>query len=112
MIKDEGGKSVEKTAKPKQAKPVAAAPQNKAPTEATIYVGPALQGGRLARYTIFKDGKLPANIAEIANSNKAVKRLIVPVSKLAQYEARLKDKTSAEAALFAEAGKAFSKGGE
>lgn len=80
--------------------------------EATIYVGPSLKGGRLARYTIFKNGILPRDIAKIAEEHKAINRLIIPVSKLAEFEARLRDKSGVEAALYAEAGKIFSKGDE
>lgn len=84
------------------------APKRKEPS---IYIGPALQGGRLARYTVFKGGELAPEIAQIASEHRAIGRLIVPVSRLAEYERRLKDSTSAEAALYIEAGKVFSKGG-
>lgn len=115
MTKQTEEKAIEQAAKPKaHQKPPKKEEkqQTKAPAEATIYIGPALQGGRLARYTIFKGGKLPPNVAKLADDHKAIKRLIVPVSKLAESEARLKDKASAEAALFVEAGKIFSKGGK
>lgn len=77
----------------------------------SIYIGPTLQGGRLARYTIFKDGGLPPHIAALTNEHRAIKRLIVPVGRLAEYEKRLRDPSSAESSLFNEAAKIFSKGG-
>lgn len=80
--------------------------------EPSIYVGPTLRGGRLSRYTVFKGGTLPAHIEPLADEHRAIKRLIVPVSRLAEIESRLRDKSSAEFALFAEADKIFSKGGE
>lgn len=100
-------------AKPaKKKREVAAQPRRQEPIEATIYVGPTLKGGRLARYTIFKNGILPRDIAKIAEEHKAINRLIIPVGKLAEFEARLRDKSGAEAALYAEAGKIFGKGDE
>lgn len=80
--------------------------------EPSIYIGPTLQGGRLARYTVFKGGVLSPNVAAIAAEHKAIQRLIVPVKRLGEYEKRLADRSSVEAALFAEAGKVFSKGGK
>lgn len=53
-------------AKPaKKKREVAAQPRRQEPVEATIYVGPTLKGGRLARYTIFKNGILPRDIAKM-----------------------------------------------
>lgn len=95
----------------KQAQKVAEAPKE-AKKEATIYVGPALQGGKLGRYTIFKGGDLLPNVAELAKEHKSIKALIVPVSKLSEVERRLKDPTSIESVRFKEAGKIFSQGGK
>lgn len=94
--------------KPKAQKRPAAVKQ---PAEATVYIGPALRGGRLARYATFRGGVLPPGIASIAAEHKAVQRLIVPVSKLSEYEKRLSDRSSLEAAMYAEATKIFSKEG-
>lgn len=80
--------------------------------EASIYIGPSLQGGRLARNTIFKGGELPAHVSELAKEHKAISRLIVPVSKLAAAQRRMGDSSSVEAALFAEARRLFTKGGQ
>lgn len=71
--------------------------------EASIYIGPSLQGGSLVRNTLFKGGVLPAHVQELADKHRSVIQLIVPVSKLAEYEKRLADKTSVEAARFEEA---------
>lgn len=98
-------------AKPKE-QPKAKQPAKAAKTEPSIYIGPALQGGRLARYTIFKGGVLPSSVDAIAKEHKAIRRLIVPVSKMAEHEKRLNDPSSVEAAMFAEAAKIFSKGGK
>lgn len=92
----------------KQAPKKQAVPEQ--PKETSIYVGPTLRGGRLARYTIFKDGELLPNIADIANEHKAVKSLIVPVSRLADVEKRLQDPSSLESLRYKEAAKLFSKG--
>lgn len=80
--------------------------------EASIYIGPSLPGGRLPRYTVFKGGALPAHVAALADEHKSIKRLIVPVSQLAEAERRLADRSSIEAADFAAAAKVLSKGGK
>lgn len=51
-----------------------------APKESTIYIGRSLPG--LSRYTVFKGGQLPPHVAELADKNKSVAGLIVPVSGL------------------------------
>lgn len=90
--------------------------QNPAPkaakAEATIYVGPTLRGGRLARSTIFRGGDLPKNVADLVKENPVIKRLIVPVSKLGTVENKLKDPTTPEAANYAAAARLYSKGGK
>lgn len=80
--------------------------------EASIYIGPSLPGGRLPRYTVFKGGALPAHVAALADEHKSIKRLIIPVSQLAEAERRLADRSSIEAADFAAAAKVLSKGGK
>lgn len=77
--------------------------EQKAPAEAVIYVGPTLGNGQLAKYTVFKSGVLPAHIQAISDAEKSVRALLIPVSKLARFESRLTDKTSAEASRYAEA---------
>lgn len=80
--------------------------------EATIYIGPTLRGGRLARSTIFRGGELPKNVADLVKENPVIKRLIVPVSKLGTVENKLKDPTTPEAANYAAAARLYSKGGK
>lgn len=70
------------------------------PPEPTIYVGPNLAGGVLARYTVFKDGKMLPHVQELLEQNPDVKALIVPVSKLAVTEQQLADPSSVVAAKF------------
>jgi len=84
-----------------QKKPAAAATARVA--EATIYVGPPLAGGKLAKFTIFKDGKLLPHVHELAEKHRCVRDLIVPVSKLSEVQKRLADASSVEALRYAEA---------
>lgn len=83
-------------AQKKAATPVRAA-------EATIYVGPPLAGGKLAKFTIFKDGKLLPHVQRLADLHRCVRDLIVPVSKLSEVQKRLADASSVEALRYAEA---------
>ncbi len=46
----------------------------------TIYIGRSLPG--LSQYTVFKDGQLPAHVAQMASHNKNLAGLIVPISTL------------------------------
>ena len=48
------------------------------PKEPTIYIGRSLPG--LSRNTVFKGGQLPPHVAKLADENKSVAGLIVPVS--------------------------------
>lgn len=98
-----------KTSTTKTKKTVAKTPVPAAKKEALIYVGPTLRGGVLSRYSVFKHGELPPHVKEIADEHKCIKSLLVPVSKLAQIENRLLDKTSVEAVRFAEAQTVFKK---
>lgn len=88
-----------KTAAPAPAK-APAAKQDTKKAGPKIYVGPTLRGGKLAKYTIFKNGELPVGVAELAESHKEIKGLIVCVQRLTQFEQRLKDPSSVEAARF------------
>lgn len=94
----------EETATTKEPEPVN---DTTSKAEATIYVGPALPGGQLARYTVFRDGKLMPHVQAIADECQAVKVLIVPVSKLAATERKLHDSSSVEASRYAEINKYF-----
>lgn len=75
--------------------------------EATIYTGPALPGGQLARYTVFREGKMMPHIQALADECPALKKMIVPVSRLAETERKLSDSSSVEAGRFAEINKHF-----
>lgn len=79
--------------------------------EPTIYIGPTLRGGRLAKATIFKGGELSANAKALVDEHKVIGRLIVPVSKLAEFNAKLKDPTSIQSAHYKEAAQLFAKEG-
>jgi len=48
--------------------------------ENTVYIGKSLP--ILSQYTVFKGGKLPTHIEELAAKDEAIAGLIVPVSKL------------------------------
>ena len=48
--------------------------------ENTVYIGKSLP--ILSQYTVFKGGKLPAHIEELAAKDETIAGLIVPVSKL------------------------------
>ena len=50
------------------------------PKEPTVYIGRSLPG--LSRNTVFKGGQLPPHVAKLADENKSVAGLIVPVSGL------------------------------
>lgn len=105
LVKAQNSKA---TAKESTVKPA----QKKQPekTEASIYIGPSLPGGKLNRTALFKGGKLPKHIEQLANECPAIKALIVPVSKLAAAEVKLSQTASVELARFKEIGKHFNKG--
>jgi hypothetical protein len=75
--------------------------------EPTIYTGPALPGGQLARYTVFREGKLMPHIQALVDECPALNKMIVPVSRLAETERKLSDSSSMEAGRFAEINKHF-----
>ena len=91
---------------------VATASEPKKAAEATIYVGPAIPGGKLGRYVVFKGGQLMPHIQELLDRTPAIQSLIVPVSQLGAVEKKLSDPASVESARFAEIRKAFSKGAQ
>mgnify|MGYP001098656622 CR=1 FL=1 len=76
----------------------------------TIYAGPTLPGSVLVRYTTFRDGQLRPHIKKLIEQCRAVGKMIVPVSKLAETERKLQDSSSIEAGRFAEILKHFRKG--
>lgn len=78
--------------------------------EPAIYVGPNLPGGKLSRYTVFKNGAMMPHVAKLIEANPAIKSLIVPVSKLAETEQKLQDSSSVVASRYAELSKTFAKG--
>lgn len=78
--------------------------------EATIYMGPNIPGGKLARYTVFRGGVTPAYVDRLAEDCKAIQALIVPVSKLAETERNIARTGSLEQARFAEISKHYTKG--
>lgn len=78
--------------------------------EPIIYVGPTLPAGLLSRYTIFRNGQCSPHIKQEFEKCHAVSRLMVPVSKLAEVERKLSDKTSSYAGWFAEIKKHYRKG--
>jgi hypothetical protein len=81
-----------------------------APTESTIYVGPSIPGGRLSTFTVFKNGNLMHHVEQLLVECKAIKSLIVPVSKLTATQQKLKDSSSVEAARYQEVQKTFRTG--
>lgn len=82
----------------------------KATQETTIYLGPSLPSGQLARYTVFRNGEALPHVKQFVEECPAMKFLIVPVSKLAETERKLKDSASVESSRFAEINKHFKKG--
>lgn len=115
MSRRKTAQPVTEEAKPIEAEPVQAVepkpePKPEKPAEPLIYIGPSLRNGQLIRSTVFKAGKLPAHVQYLIDDCTALKSLFVPVSKLAQAEAKLTQKASVERARYEEARKHFSKG--
>lgn len=77
--------------------------------EAVTYIGPTLPGGKLSRYSTFRNG-LPVRVGKLVEECKALKTLLVPVSKLAASQQKLADRSSVQYARFAEVRKHFNKG--
>lgn len=99
-------KPEQKAEKPKQ--PVVKAAVKA--VESTIYAGPNVPGGGLSQFSVFKNGILAPHIKQIIARFPAIKRLIVPVSKLAAVQSKLADQTSAEHAQFQACLEEFKKG--
>lgn len=78
--------------------------------EATVYVGPRLPRGKLAQFSVFRGGNLPAHVQKLLDECPAMKFLLVPASKLAEARRKLNKSSSIEAAKFAEVRKHFYKG--
>jgi hypothetical protein len=74
--------------------------------ERLVYCGPNLPGGRLPAFTVFAGG-IPGNVQAIIAECADVRGLIVPVDRLAVVRARVSDRTTAEAALYAAVRKHF-----
>lgn len=80
------------------------------PAEAKIYIGPNLPGGKLFQFTTFKNGQLPAHVAQLIEECPALKLLLVTPSQLSTARAKLGDRSSVEATKFTEVRKHFYKG--
>lgn len=89
-------------------KPAATPQQERA--EPTIYIGPSLPSGVLAKNTVFKAGVLLPHIEELIHNCPAIKHMIIPVSKLAAAQAKLNDRSSPESAWSTDILKHFNKG--
>lgn len=61
----------------------------------TIYIGPTLARGKLTQYTTFR-GALPKRISDMISANPKLARLIVPIAKLAEAQARVKTQGTPE----------------
>lgn len=56
--------------------------------ERVIYVGPNLSNGRLAQYTVFKEG-LPKHLDDVIEKNPVIKDLFVPLKRLADVQSKI-----------------------
>lgn len=72
----------------------------KAKVAATVYAGPNVPGGGLSQFTVLRNGDLAPHIKQIVERYPAIKRLIIPVSRLSAVVSKLKDPESAESAQF------------
>lgn len=69
-------------------------PQNRG-QQAKIYIGPTKFGAlHVVEGTIFKGGKMPAHLEELAKKNKEFAQLVVPVAELGSAKAELGKKDS------------------
>lgn len=57
-------------------------------TDSLIYVGRSLPGGRLQRYTVFKNG-LPEHVKRLCAQYQPLRQLIVPSAQLRDAQAEL-----------------------
>lgn len=78
----------------------------------TIYTGPNVPGGKLAQFTVFRDGVIAPHIKLAIDKYPAIKRLIVPINTLAEVQKKLKDKQSVESNQFQTILSQFKKGEE
>ncbi|MNO15518.1 hypothetical protein D3C76_51840 [compost metagenome] len=63
-------------------------PANKKESTRVIYIGPNLSNGRLAQYTVFKDG-VPKHLEDVIEKNPVIKDLFVPLARLADAQAKI-----------------------
>lgn len=56
--------------------------------ERMIYAGPNLSNGRLAQYTVFKEG-LPKHLDDVIEKNPVIKDLFVPLERLADVQSKI-----------------------
>src|SRR5699024_12103901 len=62
------------------------APKTAKAKVATVYAGPNVPGGVLSQFTVFREGVLAPHVKQIVERYPAIKRLIVPVSRLRSEE--------------------------
>lgn len=66
-----------------------------------IYVGPNLPGGRLSRFTVFREG-VPAYLGDVLEQQPAVGTLIVPVDEMSAAVSRAATAGTLEHSAFEE----------
>lgn len=74
----------------------------------SIYIGPSLKA--LPTNRVFKNAELLASVQALIEECPAIKRLIVPVDKLAESQAKLRDSSSVESSFYKKIQKHFRKG--
>lgn len=75
-----------------------------------VYCGPTLKNGVLLQYAVFQ-GELPAHVQKLAESEVAIKELIVDVKELSNTKKAIGVKGSRENQLY-ERALVFAKGGK
>lgn len=66
-----------------------------------IYVGPNLEHGRLAQYTVFSDG-VPGHLSDLIEAHPSIHDLIVPVGELGNVQIRISQPGTPEHTAFAQ----------
>lgn len=69
--------------------------------EAVMYLGPSIRDGLLKHSAMFLGGVLPQYLQELSDSDRDIKALIVPVSRIAETKKNLRNKSSLDYARFA-----------
>lgn len=70
--------------------------------ESLIYCGGNFPAGKLASYTVFKNGVIPVHVKVMFEKCPALSGLIVKLDNFSHVMAKLQDKNSAEYQLFKE----------